>query len=210
MPDPSELFSSTHVGADGIEQLSETQKKCSADRTIEKLLLATRWLLLPFYALLLAVLLPLLAKVGREFMHLLPLAYCGTGSDVILAVLSILDLVLLANLVMMVAFASYESYVSKIEAEPGADRPEWLGRLDAGGVKVKVAVSITLIAAVHLLRDFMENADPRRLLTSAAVLLVFVLVTFVVATTGLHGNSHAVRNIFGRGTRPRAVSRRVK
>lgn len=198
MPCSSELLSPGRAGAGAIEQPSEAQKKRSTDRTIETLLLAARWLLLPFYALLLAVLLPLLAKVGREFMHLLPLAYSGTGSDVILAVLSILDLVLLANLVMMVAVASYESYVSRIEAEPGADRPEWLGRLDAGGVKVKVAVSITLIAAVHLLRDFMENGDPRRLLTSAAVLLVFILVTFVVARTGLHGNSHAVRTTLRR------------
>jgi len=206
----SELSPAGHVGAGAIEQPSETQKKRSTDRTIETLLLAARWLLLPFYALLLAVLLPLLAKVGREFLHLLPLAYAGTGSDVILAVLSILDLVLLANLVMMVAVASYESFVSKVEAEPGADRPEWLGRLDAGGVKVKVAVSITMIAAVHLLRGFMENADPRRLLTSAAVLLVFVLVTFVVARTGSHGTSHVSRTIVRRGTGAWTVSRSMK
>lgn len=172
------------------QRLSDTRKRRSTGRTVENLLLAARWLLLPFYALLLIVLLPLLVAAGREFRHLLPLAYGGTGSDVILAILSILDLVLLANLVMMVAVSSFESYVSQIEVEPGTDRPEWLGKLDAGGVKVKVAVSITMIAAVHLLRDFMKDADPRTLMFSAAVLLVFVLVALVVAKTGSHGNSN--------------------
>ena len=130
---------------------------------------------------------------AREFLHLLPMAYSGNGSDVILAILSILDLVLLANLVMMVAISSFESYVSQIELEPGADRPEWLGRLDAGGVKVKVAVSVTMIAAVHLLRDFMKDADPKRLIFSAAVLLVLVLVAFTVGRTG-SGTKGDMRN----------------
>ncbi len=210
MPHSSELVSPDAVRRPAIQQPSETKKKRSTDRMIENLLLAARWLLLPFYALLLTALMPLLARAGREFMHLVPLAYSGTGSDVILAILSILDLVLLANLVMMVAVSSYESYVSRIEAEPGADRPEWLGRLDAGGVKVKVAVSVTMIAAVHVLRGFMEGAEPRSLLTSAAVLLVFVLVTFVVARTGLHGNSHAVRTSSRRGTGTWTLSRMIK
>jgi uncharacterized protein (TIGR00645 family) len=100
-----------------------------------------------------------------------------------------LDLRYWANLVVMVAVSSYESYVLQIEAEPGAGRPDWLGQLDAGGVKVKVAVSITLIAAVHLLRDFMKGAEPTRLLVAAAVVLVFVLAAFVVARIDSHGTS---------------------
>ncbi len=208
MPDISESLSPsvTTLEEYANQKLPDTRRKRSTDRTIENVLLAARWLLLPFYALLLIVLLPLLATAGREFMHLLPLAYAGTLSDVILAILSILDLVLLANLAMMVAVSSFESYVSRIDVEPASDRPEWLGKLDAGGVKVKVVVSITMIAAVHLLRDFMKDADPRRLILSAAVLLVFVLVAFVVARTGLHGNSHEVRTTFRRGAGTWTVS----
>lgn len=188
----SDLPSLSPVREHAIQQPTESQKKRSRDG-IENLLLASRWLLLPFYALLLAMLLPLLAMAGREFVHVVPIAYSGTGSDLILSVLSILDLVLLANLVVMVAVSSYESFISRIEAEADEDRPEWLGRLDAGGVKVKVAISITMIAAVQMLRGFMEGADPTRLAVSAGVLTVFVLVAFVVARTGSHGNSNTLR-----------------
>ena len=156
------------------------------DRKIENLLLALRWLLLPFYLVLLFALFPLFYFVIKEAIHLVPLAMSGAETDLVLVVLSILDLVLLANLVMMVAVSSFESYISRIDVAPGEDRPEWLGRLDSGGVKVKVAVSITMIAAVHLLRAFMKDADPRQLIYSAAVLLVFVVASFVVAKTGVH------------------------
>jgi uncharacterized protein (TIGR00645 family) len=157
------------------------------DRKVENWLLASRWLLLPFYIVLLIALLPLFSMLVREFRHLMPLAFGGLETDVVLAMLSMLDLVLLANLVMMVAVSSFESYVSRIEVKGGDDKPEWLGKLDSGGVKVKVAVSITLIAAVNLLRDFMREQSPRDLIFSGAVLLCFSIMSFIIAKTG-HGS----------------------
>ncbi len=159
------------------------------DRKIETCLLAARWLLLPFYAVLLIALVPLFTMLVREFKHLMPLAFGGLDTDVVLAMLSMLDLVLLANLVMMVAVSSFESYVSRIEVEGGADKPEWLGKLDSGGVKVKVAVSITLIAAVNLLRDFMKDTSPREMIYSAAVLVSFCIMSYIIARTGAHDAS---------------------
>ena len=155
------------------------------DRKIENWMLAARWLLVPFYSVLLVALVPLFFMLVREFKHLMPLAFGGAETDVVLAMLSMLDLVLLANLVMMVAVSSFESYVSRIEAS-GQDKPEWLGKLDSGGVKVKVAVSITLIAAVNLLRDFMKEQSPRELIFSGAVLLSFCITSFMIARTGSH------------------------
>lgn len=154
------------------------------DRKIENWLLSARWLLLPFYAVLLLALVPLFFMLVREFKHLMPLAFGGPETDVVLAMLSMLDLVLLANLVMMVAVSSFESYVSRIEVGEGQDKPEWLGKLDSGGVKVKVGVSITLIAAVNLLRDFMKDESPRDLIYSAAVMLSFCIATYLIARTG--------------------------
>lgn len=156
------------------------------DRKIENWLLAARWLLLPFYAVLLVALVPLFFMLAREFRHLMPLAFGGAETDVVLAMLAMLDLVLLANLVMMVAVSSFESYVSRIQVGAGDDKPEWLGKLDSGGVKVKVAVSITLIAAVSLLRDFMKEESPRDLIFSAAVVLSFCIMSFMIARTGGH------------------------
>ena len=149
------------------------------DRKVESWLLASRWLLLPFYIVLLIALVPLFSMLVREFKHLMPLSFGGADTDVVLAMLSMLsmlDLVLMANLVLMVAVSSFESYVSRIEVHGGGDKPEWLGKLDSGGVKVKVAVSITLIAAVNLLRDFMKEESPRDLVFSGAGLLSFCIM----------------------------------
>ena len=154
------------------------------EKKVESLLLSARWLLAPFYALLLITLIPLFVMSFKEVLHLFPAAMSGLEADVVLIVLSMLDLVLLANLIMMVAVSSFESYISRIEAGTQEDRPEWLGKLDSGGVKVKVAVSIAMIAAVHLLRDFMKESDPRQLLIPAGVLLVFVTTAFVMSRTG--------------------------
>src|ERR1700761_6491076 len=102
------------------------------NRTIWKWLLTARWLLVPFYAVLLVALVPLFSMLVREFRHLMPLAFGGAESEVVLAILSMLDLVLLANLVMMVAVSSFESYVSRSEGGEMSDKPEWLGKLDSG------------------------------------------------------------------------------
>lgn len=160
------------------------------DRKIENALLSARWLLLPFYLVLLLALVPLFYTLVRELAHLVPVALAGAEADLVLMILSMLDLVLLANLVMMVAVSSFESYISRIDLAAGEDRPEWLGKLDSGGVKVKVAVSVTMIAAIHLLRDFMKDTDARQLALSASVLLVFVVASYVVARTGSQHASH--------------------
>lgn len=160
------------------------------EKKLESLLLAARWLLAPFYVILLVTLVPLFVMAVREMVHLFPTARAGAETDVVLAVLSMLDLVLLANLIMMVAISSFESYISRIDESDQDDRPEWLGKLDSGGVKVKVAVSIAMIAAVHLLRDFMKESDPRQLMIQAGVLLVFVTTAFVMSRTGGPKQAH--------------------
>ena len=83
------------------------------------------------------------AMVGRELWH--AVEAIATISDVELVILlcSVLDMVLIANLLVMVGVSSYESYISRIEAETGR-KPEWLGKLDSGNVKVKVAVSVAM------------------------------------------------------------------
>ena len=72
-----------------------------------------------------------------------------------LAVLAMIDLSLVGSLIVMVMFSGYENFISRIEAE-GTDALGWLGKLDAGTLKLKVATSIVAISSIHLLRIFME------------------------------------------------------
>jgi uncharacterized protein (TIGR00645 family) len=142
---------------------------------VETLLLAARWLLAPLYVGLIASLLAIYGVVGRELIHLFAGAPSADTKTVLQLLMSILDLVLVANLVLMVAIASYESFISRIQAGDESRQPEWLGKLDSGNVKVKVAVSVVMISAIHLLQLFLEDGEPRHLIVPALVHLVFLL-----------------------------------
>jgi uncharacterized protein (TIGR00645 family) len=76
-------------------------------------------------------------------------------SDLVLTVLAMIDITLVASLIVMVMFSGYENFVSTIDAK-GSDSLNWLGKLDAGTLKLKVAASIVAISSIHLLRIFMQ------------------------------------------------------
>jgi uncharacterized protein (TIGR00645 family) len=151
------------------------------ERLIESFILGTRWLLLPLYLALLVSVCGIYVMVGRELVHVVATLPQVTESEFILAVLAVLDLVLIANLLLLVGVSSYESYISRIEAEGLANKPEWLGKLDSGNVKVKVALSIVMISAIHLRRAFMNEQATDRLMVLAGVHLVFVASALLLA-----------------------------
>ena len=72
-----------------------------------------------------------------------------------LDVLAMIDMALVGSLIVMVMFSGYENFVSTIDAK-GTDSLSWLGKLDAGTLKLKVAASIVAISSIHLLRIFMQ------------------------------------------------------
>ena len=153
------------------------------ERTIEAMLLSARWMLVPLYMSLLVSVLAIYALVGREMVHVAGDILTIREGELVLAVLSVLDLVLVANLLVMVAVSSYESFVQRIDAEP--DRgPEWLGRMDAGNVKLKVSLAIVLISAINLLRGFMLDAPMERLPLMAGIHIVFLLSTLTIVLVG--------------------------
>ncbi|MBU6498929.1 MAG: YqhA family protein [Rhodospirillales bacterium] len=161
------------------------------ERLIEGALLGARWLLLPLYLALLAALVAIYAMVGRELLHLASSLGSITDVDLTLVLLSVLDLVLVANLLVMVAVSSYESFISRIAVAEDASKPEWLGKLDSGNVKLKVMLSIVLISAIHLLRAFMRDGAGERLLVLAAVHLVFIASMLAIALVDrAHGGRH--------------------
>ena len=103
-------------------------------------------------------LLALGVKFFQEVLHSLGGILTLAESDLVLSVLSLIDIVLVGSLIVMVMLSGYENFVSKIDAGDGQESPAWLGKLDSGTLKLKVAASIVAISSIHLLRIFM-NAD---------------------------------------------------
>jgi len=56
---------------------------------------------------------------------------------------------------VMVMISGYENFVSRFD-QAGDTQLSWLGKLDAGSLKVKVASTIVAISSIHLLQVFLN------------------------------------------------------
>ncbi len=126
------------------------------ERAIEKLLFASRWILAPVYLGMSIALIALGIKFFQEAWHVISHVIFMEESDLVLTLLAMIDLVLVGSLIVMVMFSGYENFVSRIDVAGEGDKLGWLGKLDAGTLKLKVAASIVAISSIHLLRAFME------------------------------------------------------
>lgn len=152
------------------------------ERLIENLMYASRWLMAPVYLGLSLVLLALGIKFFQEIFHVLPIIFSMKEVDLILVILSLVDLTLVGGLVVMVMFSGYENFVSKLDVDEGSEKLNWLGQLDAGSLKNKVAASIVAISSIHLLKIFMnvQEVDNDKILWYLLIHITFVLSAFAM------------------------------
>lgn len=155
------------------------------ERTLERFLFASRWLLAPFYIALVVALALLLAKTMQELWHFILTVGQQGEADVILAVLSLIDLTFTGSLIVIVIFSGYENFVSKIDENEHKDWPEWMGKIDFSGLKLKLLSSIVAISAIQLLKAFMniKNTSDRDLYWLVVVHVVFVGSGIILALT---------------------------
>ena len=148
------------------------------ERSIEKLLFANRWILAPVYLGMSLALVALGVKFFQEVFHVLSHVWTMKEADMVLTILALIDMVLVASLVVMVMFSGYENFVSRMEIDEDTEKLGWLGKLDAGTLKLKVAASIVAISSIHLLRAFM-NAP--QIPNDKLMWYVIIHLTFVVS-----------------------------
>lgn len=151
------------------------------ERTTEKLLFASRWILAPVYLGMSLALMALSVKFFMEIYHLLHTIVEVTEADLVLRLLALIDLVLVGSLMVMVMFSGYENFVSKIDVKDGGDSLGWLGKLDASSLKLKVAASIVAISSIHLLRAFMSISSTPVIENDRLMWYVIIHLTFVVS-----------------------------
>jgi uncharacterized protein (TIGR00645 family) len=148
------------------------------EKIVEKLLFACRWLLAPLYLGLSLALVALGVKFFQEAVHVLTAIGTMAEADLVLVVLTLIDLVLVGSLIVMVMFSGYENFVSRIDVGGDAEKLGWLGKLDAGTLKLKVAASIVAISSIHLLKVFM---DVKTISNDKILWYVILHMTFVVS-----------------------------
>jgi uncharacterized protein (TIGR00645 family) len=125
------------------------------EHMVESTILASRWLLVVFYAGLAVALLVYAASFGLKLFAFITKVLTLDETDTILAMLGLIDAALVASLVVMVMISGYENFVSRFDNREG--ELEWLGKIDAGSLKVKVASTIVAISSIHLLQIFLNS-----------------------------------------------------
>lgn len=148
------------------------------ERLIEKTLYASRWLLTPIYLGMALTMIALCVKFFQEIFHVFSNIITITESDLILSILSLIDMSLVGSLIIMVIFSGYENFVSKIDLDEGTEKLNWLGKLDAATLKLKVAASIVAISSIHLLQIFMKVDE---IPESQLMWYVIIHMTFVIS-----------------------------
>lgn len=153
------------------------------ERIVERLLFASRWLLAPLYLGLAILLLIFTIHFFIALFHIAQNALTMQETDVILAALSLIDLALVGGLVVMVMLSGYENFVSRLDIAETEKSISWLGKLDTGTLKLKVAASIVAISAIQLLKGFMEvqSVSNDKLFWMTAMHLTFVVSALLLA-----------------------------
>ncbi len=153
-------------------------------RVIEAILYGGRWLILPVYLAMLGLLGILVWYFLMDLWHALQLLQNISEASLVILTLKLIDLSLTANLVMLVILAGYENFVRRGEFGDDA-RPEWLGKIDFAGLKLKLLGAITVIGAVDLLRSFLEvdQQSDRDLLWQIIIVGLFSVMALLFAVT---------------------------
>jgi uncharacterized protein (TIGR00645 family) len=101
-----------------------------------------------------------------------------------------------ANLVLIVVFSGYENFVSRIDTAD-RDRPDWMTKVDFGGLKQKLMTSIVAISAIQVLKAFMnlEQYDGSKLAWLVGMHVVFLgsLLAVVLADRLANSAAHAAK-----------------
>jgi len=152
------------------------------ERLIERTLIAARWLLAPLYLGLALLLVLFVVQFFQELWHATRGVIEADRPQLIIEALGMVDLALVASLIVMVMLSSYENYLSRLELASVSSQLGWLARLDAGSVKVKVAVAIVVISAIDLLQAFLEIEE---IANDKLLWRVIVVLTFVTSALAL-------------------------
>jgi uncharacterized protein (TIGR00645 family) len=127
----------------------------SLELLVERIILSSRWLLVIFYLGLVAALALYGVSFLYKFLKVAEMVFVYDDAQMILAMLGLIDAALVASLIVMVMISGYENFVSRFDEGDG--EVSFLGKLDSGSLKIKVASSIVAISSIHLLQIFLNT-----------------------------------------------------
>jgi uncharacterized protein (TIGR00645 family) len=156
---------------------------------LSALIFSSRWLQLPLYLGLIVAQCVYVFLFLKELVHLVSHAAGFTEQQIMLVVLGLIDVVMISNLLIMVIVGGYETFVSRLNLQGHPDQPEWLSHVNAGILKVKLAMAIIGISSIHLLRTFIEaghvGTDKSTYTETGIILQTVIHSVFILSAIGI-------------------------
>ena len=160
---------------------------------IPNLIFMSRWLQAPLYFGLIIVLIVYVYEFMMGLVRLVTDANKMNEVTTMLQALDLIDVVMIANLLIMVIVGGYETFVSRMHLRRHPDHPEWLDEVNAGTMKIKVALALIGISSIHLLRTFIDPSHLTNFVVMWQILIHLTLVVSAIAiacTNKLISSSH--------------------
>jgi uncharacterized protein (TIGR00645 family) len=153
------------------------------EHILETIIFWSRWIQAPLYAGLIIGGILYAYKFTKELYHMVVDINSISESELMLGILTLVDITMVANLLIMVIIGGYSTFVSKMNIETHEDRPDWLKKVDAGTLKVKLAGSLVGVSGIHLLQTFIniENKDMEHVKWQVLIHLVFLASSIMLA-----------------------------
>lgn len=165
------------------------------EHLFESFVFSSRWVQAPIYGGLIVGAILYTYKFLIELFHMA--SSIGTISEevLMLGILTLVDISMVLNLLTMVIIGGYATFVSRMHLDHHEDRPDWLEKIDAGTLKVKLAGALVGISGIHLLKTFinMSNKDFEQVKWQVVIHVVFLFSTLMLAYTEkvLHSSHHS-------------------
>lgn len=155
------------------------------ENIFEVIIFSSRWIQAPIYGGLIVGAVLYTYKFLVELLHLCATVNSVTEEVLMLGVLTLVDIAMVLNLLTMVIIGGYATFVSRIHLENHEDRPDWLEKINAGTLKVKLAGALVGISGIHLLKSFVDigKKDPEQIKWQIVIHVVFLFSTLALAYT---------------------------
>lgn len=164
------------------------------ENLFEAIVFSSRWIQAPIYGGLIIGAILYTYKFLVELIHLTATVEFIKEEVLMLGILTLVDISMVLNLLIMVIIGGYATFVSRMHLDHHEDRPDWLEKIDAGTLKVKLAGALVGISGIHLLKSFINisNKDFEQVKWQIVIHVVFLFSTLMLAYTEkvLH-SSHA-------------------
>lgn len=153
--------------------------------TLSGFIFWSRWLQAPLYLGLIIAQTVYVYHFMVELWHLVTDVRQMSETDIMLLVLGLIDVVMIANLLIMVIVGGYETFVSRLNLQNHPDEPEWLSHVNAGVLKVKLAMALIGISSIHLLKTFINapQMNEQTIMWQVVIHLTFVVSALAMAYT---------------------------